>query len=265
MRKEVKSRKSYRRAYKRRISAVKNTLILGAVLCMMLAAAKLIGSRMPMVEMLIKNPSLMLQEEEYPQELLDMLSRNPEMREFVMEYPKKKGNVYADTVGEVTKGEFPLLIQWDEKWGYSNYGDSSIAVSGCGPTALSSVIAGLTGSNQVTPYTVAKYAEENGYYVEGTGTSWELFTRGGENFGVKGEEISLTKTAVFQALENGKPIICSMRSGDFTTAGHFIVLIGIEDGKIKVNDSNSKQNSEKLWEYEVLEPQIKNLWAFQRS
>ena len=94
---------------------------------------------MPMVEMLIKNPSRMLQEEEYPQELFDMLSRNPEMREFVMEYPKKKGNVYADTVGEVTKGEFPLLIQWDEKWGYGNYGDSSIAVSGCGPTAFSSV------------------------------------------------------------------------------------------------------------------------------
>ena len=36
------------------------------------------------------------------------------------------------------------------------------------------------------------------------------------------------------ALENGEPVICSMRPGDFTTKGHFIVLVGMEDGKIRV-------------------------------
>ncbi len=265
MRREIKSRRSYRKKYKRRMKAVKNTVILGATLCILMVAAKLVGSSLPMVGMLAKNPSILLHEEEYPQELLAMLERNPEMQEFVMDYPKKKGNVYADTIGNVTKGEFPLLIQWNEKWGYGNYGDSSIAVSGCGPTALSSVIGGLTGKNNVTPYTIAQYAEQNGYYVEGAGTSWELFTSGSRAFGVEGQEITLSKASVLQALENGQPIICSMRPGDFTTAGHFIVLIGIEDGKIKVNDSNSRENSEKLWDYEVLEPQIKNLWAFQRS
>ena len=126
------------------------------------------------------------------------------------------------------------------------------------------VMAGLTGKNTVTPYTIAKYAEENGYYVTGTGTSWELFNSGCREFGVEGENIALSKTSVFHALESGMPIICSMRPGDFTTAGHFIVLTGIEDGKIKVNDPNSKKNSEKMWDYDTLEPQIKNLWAFQK-
>lgn len=265
MRSGIKSRNCYKRRYQRKNKALKNMVVLVFGFCILFVVALTVRKQIPMFRAFMNGSDLLLEKDQYPQELLDMLSRNPKMYDFVLNYPEKKGNVYADTVGEVTKGEFPLLIQWDEKWGYGNYGDSSIAVSGCGPTALSSVIAGLTGSNQVTPYTVAKYAEENGYYVEGAGTSWELFTRGGENFGVKGEEISLTKTAVFQALENGKPIICSMRPGDFTTAGHFIVLIGIEDGKIKVNDSNSRENSEKLWEYEVLETQIKNLWAFQRS
>ena len=53
-----------------------------------------------------------------------------------------------------------------------------------------------------------------------------------------------------------------MRKGDFTTTGHFIVLVGIEDGKIKVNDPNSKERSNLLWDYERLEYQIKTLWEF---
>ena len=49
------------------------------------------------------------------------------------------------------------------------------------------------------------------------------------------------------ALENGEPVICSMRPGDFTTKGHFIVLVGMEDGKIRVHDPNSAQRSSQLW------------------
>ena len=29
----------------------------------------------------------------------------------------------------------------------------------------------------------------------------------------------------------------------------------------RVNDPNRRANSEKLWSYETLEPQIRNLWA----
>ena len=57
------------------------------------------------------------------------------------------------------------------------------------------------------------------------------------------------------------PIICSMRAGDFTTTGHYIVLVGCEDGLIRVNDPNSHANSEKLWSYEQIESQIRNLWV----
>lgn len=53
-----------------------------------------------------------------------------------------------------------------------------------------------------------------------------------------------------------------MSKGDFTTIGHFILLTGVRDGKIMLNDSNSKERSEKLWDYSVLEKQIKNLWVF---
>ena len=199
---------------------------------------------------------------QYPEELLELLTTNIETIEFVLNYPEKKNNSPAETVEETRSGEIPLLLQWDERWGYQNYGDSMLAVNGCGPTALSMVIVGLTENKQATPYQVAQYAEKNGYYVEGVGSSWNMMTDVGSYFGIQGSEIPLGKDSIQTELELGHPIICAMRPGDFTTTGHFIVLIGMKDGKICVHDPNSKKRSEKLWNYETLESQINNLWSF---
>lgn len=87
-------------------------------------------------------------------------------------------------------------------------------------------------------------------------------TEGARQFGIYGEELGLDEGGIYSALENGHPIICSMKPGDFTTTGHFIVLTGIEDGRIRVNDPNSRIRSEKLWDYSTLEYQISNLWEF---
>ena len=64
-----------------------------------------------------------------------------------------------------------------------------------------------------------------------------------------------------RALEDGQPIVCSVRAGDFTTAGHFILITGVENGKFQINDPNRHANSEQLWDYDRLSPQISNLWA----
>ena len=146
---------------------------------------------------------------QYPEELLELLTTNIETIEFVLNYPEKKNNLPAETVGETRSGEIPLLLQWDERWGYQNYGDSMLAVSGCGPTALSMVIVGLTENKQATPYQVAQYAEQNGYYVEGVGSSWSMMTDIGSHFGIQGREISLDKDNIQTELESGHPIICA--------------------------------------------------------
>ena len=55
-----------------------------------------------------------------------------------------------------------------------------------------------------------------------------------------------------------------MGPGDFTTSGHFVVLTGVDsDGKITVNDSNSKKNSNKTWKIDDLMSQIRDLWVYQ--
>lgn len=194
--------------------------------------------------------------------LRELVENNPETVGFVRNYQEKKDAPPAEDIGEVTAGVIPHLLQWDERWGYQIYGDNMIAVNGCGPTVISMVAAGLTGDNTITPYRVAKFAEENGYYEGEAGTSWSLMTEGAQQFGIYGEEMGLDENGIFSALESGNPIICSVRPGDFTTTGHFIVLVGTEDGKIRVNDPNSVKRSEKLWDYETLYPQINNLWVY---
>ncbi len=199
--------------------------------------------------------------EDYPEALLEALSYNPEMASFVLEYPRKKYKYYSDNVGKI-KDSVPALFQWDERWGYAKYGDNLIAVSGCGPTALSMVVTYLTKNNTYTPYYMAKFAEDNNYYLNGSGTTWDLMRKGSTHFGVKVKELSLDKNVIYEALEKNHPIICSMRKSDFTINGHYIVLAGIKNGKIIVNDPNSKIRSSVLWDYERIKNGIKNLWEF---
>lgn len=201
----------------------------------------------------------------YPEEFRELAQRNEEALDFILAYPEKKDTLPAQTIGDIAEGEIPLLIQWDERWGYSSYGDSTIAVSGCGPTALAMVVSGLTGDPAITPFQVAKYSEENGYYAGSEGTSWALMSEAGYGYDVWSREIPLVENNMIEELQIGHPIICSVKKGDFTEGGHFIVLTGVKDGKFQVNDPNSRVRSERLWSFDELSWQIDNIWVFTRK
>lgn len=201
---------------------------------------------------------------QYPQKLLSALCSNPEMIDFVKGYPGQSDTGKAVLKGKEKSSGIPFLFQWDKRWGYCSYGDNCIGLSGCAPTCLSMVIVGLTGRETATPDVLAAYAEENGYYVEGTGTAWRIMTEI-SGYGVVGEEIPADKTLVCRELSQENPVICSMGPGDFTSSGHFIVLAGVEDGKIRVHDPNSSSRSRKLWEFTEFQDQIRNMWVFRRA
>ncbi len=206
---------------------------------------------------------IMKNKDKYPQILLEMLSRNLDMTDYVLGYEENKGQVYSNKIGSVMKGEYPLLLQYDKRWGYAMYGDDTIAINGCGPTSIAIIIAGLTGINGITPYDVATYSYNNGYYQ--SGTSWSFFTEGVKYFGITGTELPLSKSKMISELKNGHPIICSMGKGDFTTTGHIIAITGLKNNKFIIRDPNSKTRSSEVWSYERLEPQIKNLWSYQAN
>ena len=197
----------------------------------------------------------------YPRSLIDLLERNPETEAFVLEYPFREEQVHEPFAYDLSAG-VPLMMQWDQRWGYDPYGSDVVAITGCGPVCLAMAGYYVTGGDErFHPSKMAEFSEENGYYAKGSGSSWTLVSEGGIKLGLDVTEIPLVKKRIMDNLEVDNPIICSMRAGDFTTTGHYIVLVGTEDGLIRVNDPNSYQNSETLWSYEQLEPQIRNLWV----
>jgi len=112
----------------------------------------------------------------------------------------------------------------------------------------------------MNPLDVAEFAEKNGYYAKGYGSSWTLISEGAEKLGLKARELPLVKKKMVDALEAGNPVILALGKGDFTTTGHYIVLTGVEEECFRVNDPNSRERSKQLWSYEQLEKQIRNIW-----
>lgn len=200
---------------------------------------------------------------EYPSAMLAALANNPEMLDFVSGYLEQTSvSSNASLTKKEKKETYPLLIQWDSRWGYLPYGSSNIGISGCGPTCLSMVVYSLTREESATPAQIAAYAESAGYYIEGTGTAWALMTEGASHFGITGTEMSLDEDLMKSRLDQGHPIICAMRPGDFTVAGHFIMIYGYEKDGFLINDPNCISRSRQVWDYNTLSSQIKDLWYF---
>lgn len=164
---------------------------------------------------------------------------------------------------EVTKGAIPTWYQTDARWAEVNYGGDAMEITGCGPVCLSMVVCGLSGKAEWSPPAVAQYAQEEGYYVPGSGSAWALMTEGAAALGLQAREIPLDESRIREELEAKHPIICIMGPGDFTTEGHYLVLTGEnEKGEIFLHDPNSEENTEKTWDLQRLMGQMKNLWSY---
>lgn len=200
----------------------------------------------------------------YPESLVDKLVKYPEAAGYVLAYPFHAGEPDdVDVSADIEPGEIPLFIQWDARWGYARYGNDMMGINACGPTSLSMVCCGLTGQSKWDPLEVARMAERNGYYIPGTGSSWSLMEDGARQLGLSSWGVELNADSVLDELRAGNPVICSMKPGDFTYTGHFIVLTGTDaQGNVRVNDPNSPSKSAQTWRIERIMPQVKMAWAY---
>lgn len=209
-----------------------------------------------------KHPSWLT--DEYPEKLIELYERNPETESFVKDYFKEKDISHTiDLSEDVTPGRYPYFYQWDKRWGYETYGDDMMALTGCGPTCLSMVLCKLRGDTEYDPLTVAQIADNNGYYVAGSGSSWSLMEGGASLYGLQSYSVPFSDNGIREELLNGHPIICVVGPGTFTTTGHFIVICGIADnGEVIIRDPNNKERSNQTWQLSELMGQIQNLWSY---
>ncbi len=200
----------------------------------------------------------------YPARLLEALANNPEMADFVEGWPTAEHKAAGGLTNGEKKEEFPLFLQWDPRWGYAPYGDNScIAVSGCGPTCLSMALYYLTEDERLTPDFIGDYSMDNGYYLPGTGTLWALMEDVAPIYGVRVSQPEGSEWEMKAALDQGAVLICSMKPGDFTAGGHFIVIYGYDQDGFLVNDPNCVARSRQSWSYEQISRQMKHLWVFE--
>lgn len=207
---------------------------------------------------------LAFQGEETQRTLLKLAANEPLSYDFVLgineRYPSDTAQAYQEPV---TVGSVPLLLQWDTRWGYTEYSSAPLGVSGCCPTTLSMVYMGLTGKTDKTPSDMAMLARERGYETENLGTIASFLVDCAADVGLYGEQFAPDASMLTDYLEAGWPVIINVGKGDFTETGHFIVACGIaDDGGIVVNDPYSPTRSSRTWFADVLVSQAMGMYAF---
>lgn len=201
-------------------------------------------------------------EEKYPIEILLSLAGNPEMTDFAYGYLTSDGSVTGGFTEEEQPEDYPLFLQWDIRWGYMPYGERGVVgSSGCGPACLSMAVFYLTGNRECTPDTIAQYSLDEGHYVNGVGTAWALLDNYPTEFGLSVTHPVKNEEVIKSHLDQGNILICSVRPGNFTSEGHFIVIYGYDENGFKINDPKCVYRSRLSWTYEQIKDDIKRIWS----
>ena len=137
--------------------------------------------------------------------------------------------------------------QADSRWAnlmYSSIGDSSQTMksSSCGPTSAAIVVSSSKGT--ILPTTMANLAVDNGYRTANNGTAWAYYSFVADYFDFDEYYTTSNFNTAMNYLKTDNDndgnadyyIIVSCGSGLFTTGGHYIVLIGNDNGTIQVYD-----------------------------
>ncbi|MBO4863388.1 MAG: C39 family peptidase [Eubacterium sp.] len=219
-----------------------------------------------------------ISESAYTKEVRELLMNHYEARDFVFNYPVNFGKATAsdadaDSYYDIDyRSGVPHLYQWDTRWGFMKYGSDALGITGCGPTSLSMVAIYLLKDTKYTPDYIAQFSVDEGFAIEGNGTSWALMSEGAQKLGLLSVDVALDENRMAEQLLAGRPLICILGPGRFTDNGHFIVITGYEDyemvdgiytnGKFVINDPNCVKNSERKWSLSEFQNDIGAVWAY---
>lgn len=128
--------------------------------------------------------------------------------------------------------------QLDSRWKnnlYTVIGDNTqtIGRSGCGPTCAAMIVSSIKGS--IKPDKMADLFIKSGFRSPNNGTYWSAYRKIADEFDIGYEETSSLSKAL-ELLKNNNYIIASCGNGLFTTGGHYIVIVGIDDNVLKIYD-----------------------------
>lgn len=167
-------------------------------------------------------------------------------------------------------------FQTDPKWknvSYSAKGESTtIGASGCGPTAMSMVLATWADKN-VTPKTECAWALANGYKAPHQGTYYSYFVPAANRYGlgcrrlntasIYGNASSQVHQEAKKEIDKGNLVIACMGKGLWTSSGHYVLVWKIEGNTIYINDPASTRLARTQGDYSLFKQQVKYYWVIE--
>lgn len=137
--------------------------------------------------------------------------------------------------------------QADSRWAnllYTSTGNKSQTMksSACGPTAAAMIVSSSKGA--ILPTTMAQLFVDNGYRTANNGTAWACWPFVADYFDFDEYYTTTSDSKMLSYLKTDKNndgisdyfVVASCNNGLWTTGGHYIVLIGYDDGHIIVFD-----------------------------
>ena len=172
-----------------------------------------------------------------------------------------QGLLPAESAGLVSLGDIRFsdgatqvvyYNQLDKRYAHKPYGTDDIGTYGCGPTCMAMVVSSLTNET-VDPVEMAHWAYENGYWCSRSGSYHSLIPSAAKAWGLPVQGCGKTEgQRIVDALSQGKLVVAIMLKGHFTSSGHFIVLRGVENGKILVADPANYTRSQQAWDLAII-------------
>ena len=172
-----------------------------------------------------------------------------------------QGLLPAESTGLVSLGDIRFsdgatqvvyYNQLDKRYASKPYGTDDIGTYGCGPTCMAMVVSSLTNET-VDPAEMARWAYENGYWCSRSGSYHLLIPGAAKAWGLPVQGCGKTEgQRIVDALSQGKLVVAIMLKGHFTSSGHFIVLRGVENGKILVADPANYTRSQQAWDLSII-------------
>lgn len=168
-------------------------------------------------------------------------------------------------------------LQTDPKWDACDYSakgeQTTIAASGCGPTAMAMVLATWVDKS-VNPKTECAWALAHGFKAPHQGTYYGYFEEAGRRYGLNTYRLNYTNlygnaTSAYHAqardaLDRGELVIACMGKGNWTRSGHYVLVWKINGNVIYINDPASTKAHRVRGDYAVFRREVKYYWVIER-
>ena len=161
------------------------------------------------------------------------------------------------------KGAVPRLYSADDQWGSEAYGASTLGLSGAAPTAVAMVYVYETGATDVTPASVATWANEHNVASTSPDAINTVLTEGASTLGLSVDSIEPSNIAIRQALAQGRPVVAVLAQGTTGPVESAVVICAIDqDRRLVVNDPTSVENTARTWSFDEVVDSAKELYAY---